>query len=431
MASGSGIVGGEIAFDQARTITLTSPLPALMADGVRIEGGRSVVAGSDGLLIRGDNSTVHDLTLRGFPAAGLHLNGGRGATLQGVRVLANGTGLQIDGGTSEVVVSADEAGWGMVAMGNTGSGVVVDGSTTRDVQIRDSFIGSDETGTEAGNGSDGITISGGASAVVVGARAAEMPVTAGEIAVSQIGPLVHTFRGTVMLGGVPAQLGMVVDAFVDGLPAGATTVGSEEVEGRPGFVLTIFGPGETVTFAVDGESAAESFPFEAGASTTVTLTVGGAVAAAQGILSGGNTIAFNSGAGIRVTGSSAPGNTFRGNEIYRNGALPIDLVAANDPVSGVTPNDVGDVDQGPNTQLNHPVITSVTFTVGLAVVEGTTRPSTMVDLYAATDAASHPGVPANARGAGGVVRLLGSVPRPQVGSSTARNQEPRDREVAT
>ena len=415
VASGSGIVGGEIEFDQARTITLTSPLPALTADGVRIEGGRSVVvgsgvvAGSDGLVIRGDNSTVHNLTLRGFPAAGLHLNGGRGATLQGVRVLANGTGLRIDGGASEVVVSADGAGWGMVATSNTGSGVVVDGSSTRDVQIRDSFIGSDEMGTEAGNGSDGITISGGASAVVVGARAAETPVTAGEIAVSQIGPLAHTFRGTVMLGGVPAQPGTVVDAFVDGLPAGATTIGSVEVDGRPGFVLTIFGPGETVTFAVDGEPAAESFSFEAGASTTVTLMVGGAVAAAQGTLPGGNTIAFNSGAGVRVSGSSARGNTFRGNEIYRNGALSIDLVAANDPVSGVTPNDAGDVDQGPNTQLNHPVITSVTFTAGLAMVEGTTHPNTMVDLYAATDAASHPGVPANARGAGGAVRLLGSV----------------------
>src|SRR5207249_3160205 len=68
--------------------------------------------------------------------------------------------------------------------------------------------------------------------------------------------------------------------------------------------------------------------------------------------SGGNTIAFNGGEGVRLTGSTTVNNAIRGNSIYSNAALGIDLNSA-----GVTLNDVGDPDTGPNNLQNFPVIT--------------------------------------------------------------------------
>ena len=71
-------------------------------------------------------------------------------------------------------------------------------------------------------------------------------------------------------------------------------------------------------------------------------------------LGAGNTIANNASLGIRVA-PTAGTNAILGNAIYANSGLGIDL--ADD---GVTTNDVGDGDSGPNDLLNFPVITSAT-----------------------------------------------------------------------
>ena len=60
----------------------------------------------------------------------------------------------------------------------------------------------------------------------------------------------------------------------------------------------------------------------------------------------GNVIAFNGGAGVSVQGGNAQGNA-----IHSNAELGIDL--NND---GVTPNDPGDADSGPNGLQNFPEI---------------------------------------------------------------------------
>ncbi|MEM8485323.1 MAG: CSLREA domain-containing protein [Bacteroidota bacterium] len=65
-----------------------------------------------------------------------------------------------------------------------------------------------------------------------------------------------------------------------------------------------------------------------------------------------NTIAFNGGSGIAI--ESAPGTrntSLRGNRMYNNGAIGIDL-----NVDGVTMNDLDDADEGPNFNQNYPDI---------------------------------------------------------------------------
>jgi CSLREA domain-containing protein len=87
-----------------------------------------------------------------------------------------------------------------------------------------------------------------------------------------------------------------------------------------------------------GNGAHGIFFFATGATTTVGVTAP-------------NTIAFNGGDG--VFDSSGTGNRIARNSIHSNGGLGIDLGA-----NGVTPNDAGDADPGPNNLQNFPVLTS-------------------------------------------------------------------------
>jgi hypothetical protein len=92
----------------------------------------------------------------------------------------------------------------------------------------------------------------------------------------------------------------------------------------------------------------------------------------------GNVIAFNR-AGINVSDYYEPpgvgvgdyrpeslGNQILSNSIYANGGLGIDLAS-----NGLTPNDSGDPDTGPNMVQNFPVITSSDIVNGTATITGT------------------------------------------------------------
>jgi hypothetical protein len=80
----------------------------------------------------------------------------------------------------------------------------------------------------------------------------------------------------------------------------------------------------------------------------------------------GNVIAFNGGVGVFVTTNTTTGYAISGNSIFANGGLGIDLSGGNIP-DGVTPNDAGDSDSGPDNLQNFPVLTSGTVGSGTTV----------------------------------------------------------------
>ena len=92
-----------------------------------------------------------------------------------------------------------------------------------------------------------------------------------------------------------------------------------------------------------------------------------------------NTIAYNNGPGISIQAGST-GNAVRGNSIFSNTELGIDLT----PV-GVTPNDLNDADTGPNALQNFPVLTSVTTGGGNTTIQGslnsTPNATFQIDFY--------------------------------------------------
>lgn len=71
----------------------------------------------------------------------------------------------------------------------------------------------------------------------------------------------------------------------------------------------------------------------------------------------GNMIAYNAGSGVEMVDSDVDFNTITQNSIYANGGLGIDIAPL-----GVTPNDSGDFDNGPNNGLNFPVLSQATVT---------------------------------------------------------------------
>jgi hypothetical protein len=85
-------------------------------------------------------------------------------------------------------------------------------------------------------------------------------------------------------------------------------------------------------------------------------------------------VAYNGAAGIAVIGASAQYNLLRPSVDFANGGLAIDL--NND---GPTPNDLGDLDSGPNGLLNYPEVKTISGNT----ISGTACASCTILIYQA------------------------------------------------
>ena len=366
------------------TIELLTPLPPISADSLSLIGGEAVISGSGlpedaaGLVLRGNVVSLESLTVSGVPGAAIRVEGGSNITIDGVTLDGNGVGLHIDGGAAGVGIGTRE---GVTITGSAGAGVVVAGPGTRDVTIQNSNIGQDAAGRPAGNAGDGVRVEDGATNVVVGAAIGVSPV----VSVAQAIELVHTVRGRVILNGQPAAPGTVVEALLDGQIVAATVVGLIDVEGQPGFVLTVPGPGLIIRFRVAGEQAGALVFFESGALSDIVLDVTSLPSVSELTLPGGNTIAFNAGAGLSAeVGGGVVTN--RANVIHSN-------AGGNLRVSAAAPAS--------------PTLTGFRFSGDRLTVEGRSAPGTTVDVYVVEDRLA-PAIAADPSAAGGALRYLGT-----------------------
>jgi len=287
---------------------------------------------SDGLLVTAGGTTIQGLSVSGF-TFGIRLTTNGSNTIQG-----NWIGLRADGsqgGNSEgihVSSSGNQIGGAGPAQRNIVStnlsGIVVDANGSNN-SVQGNFVGTDPAGSTARPNGTGISING--SGNMIGGT------TPGS------GNLISGNGGT----------GLSIDGFSNF--AQGNLIGTDATGTAPLPNGGFFSFGSAVGIA------------------GVSNQLGGAASAA------GNVVAFNVHKGVVVF--SGTGNRIAGNSIHDNGDLGIDLGD-----DGITPNDPGDGDTGPNNLQNFPVLNLASISAGNVMVSGTlnSTPNTTfrVELFA-------------------------------------------------
>ncbi len=320
-------------------IAVTSPLPSwpsanIVLDasnaGVILDGFRAPV-GTNGLILERSSCTVLGLTVRNFPGNGIFIAAG-----------ANSSTI---GGNRKV--GAGPNGQGNAIILNGGDGLKVQGNGAR---IWGNTIGTDAAGVaNLGNRANGVTLLLGASNNSVG---------------DPSGDLANIISGNaqngVWIGGVGTignlVTGNIIGARGDGLgPLGNGQSGVSLLNGAQNNQIGGSLPGEGNLIGGNGDHGVNI----AGAGTSGNQVRGNWI----GISRDGIATIPNGTNGVAIGIST--GNTIRGNRIYANGGLGIDL-----GIDGVTFNHQGAI-AGPNNYQNYPVLTLATSDGSSARVKGT------------------------------------------------------------
>ena len=305
-------------------------------------------------------SSIHNLT--GIDAKSPDTLIG-GLTLEARNIISgNGTGVSIRGNGSKLqgnFIGTDI--FGIFALGNSNNGVVAGdnaliGGTTpeaRNVISANSGFGNVVLGLSSFG--PGVTVQGNYIGTdASGTQALSESTVAGIVIFSSnnlIGGLTQGAQNVISGNGSGIQLG----SFSSGPPQGnvihGNFIGLSAVGNRP--VPNISG----------GIEFFDSF----------NNTVGGTQSGAA------NKIAFNGGAGVGLFRGAR--NSVRGNSIFSNAGLGIDLEGAD----GVTANDSTDSDVGANNLQNFPVLTSVTSIGNSTTIQGslnsTPNETFQIDFY--------------------------------------------------
>ena len=252
----------------------------------------------------------------------------------------------------------------------SGFGIWLADSGASGTTIAANLIGTNATGTAAiGNGTYAISLSS-SNNTIGGTSAADRNVISGngrgiQIALpAQNNTVLGNYIGTDVSGlvAVPNGVhGILLNQTTGVNTIGGTAAGSGNVVVASGTGILVANASNTVVqgnrigVGADGVTPLGNVAVGVQINGSVGFpadlnTIGGTAAGA------GNIIARN-GVGVLVNGNAATGNRILGNVIRDNTSLGIDVGPF-----GVTPNDVGDTDTGPNGLQNFPLITGTRLT---------------------------------------------------------------------
>ena len=319
-------LSGQVNIDATTDDSFTSlGRPAIVLDGHgSVADGLRLYSGSSGSVVRG-------LILQNFTDDAVDIVGSHGNTIVGnwIGLTSSGTGsagsdtgVNLWNANNNIIGGSTAADRNVISGNALGIFIGTDNGTSSGNTITGNWVGSNAAGSAVlGSSGDGIFVRDGADNTRIGGSASgegNWVVGAGLVAIEIDG----ASSGTVIQGN---RIG--TDA------AGTANWGSQE----------------------------NAILIENGATGTL---IGGTDAGAGNIIAfGGQGGAYT--AGISVKGNATLNATILGNSIYSNVGLGIDLGG-----DGVTANDAGDVDSGPNNRLNTLVLTSASTDGSTLTVTG-------------------------------------------------------------
>ncbi|MEM9594374.1 MAG: hypothetical protein AAGD06_08925, partial [Acidobacteriota bacterium] len=342
--------------------------------------GTAAIANDIGVFINGDNelgTPGNGNLISGNSTVGVRISGGStvvydnliGTDVDGTSALPNGLGIEIDGDGN--VVGSDASGRRNVISGNTGVGVEINGA---DNELAANYIGVDITGTTAvPNGSHGVTVAGSGTFIKTlnvisgnlgdGVNISDSDADTTRLWTNRIGTNAQV-TAAVPNGGNGVTVSITADNELTNLNIGNTRGLGNVISGNTGhgvYVEDSDGSADTRVAILGnriGTNGADDLDLGNGLDgirlvNRVRGTIVGQFQSDGPTFT--NTIAFNGGNGVTVTGS-ANDVSIAQNYIFENDGLGIDL--AND---GVTDNDSGDGDGGPNRRQNFPDLQSASI----------------------------------------------------------------------
>ena len=386
------------------TLTLSESSTAILGVDQQVTVDGSGLGGTDVITVSSDGNTIEGLVVTGAPNSGNGITitsagntiGGMtssarnvisGNTGNGVLITGSGaTGNVVQGnfigtdatGAAELpnsfqgvviqdapanIIGGTTAGSGNVVSGNDQSGVTIAGVLSTANLVQGNLIGTNASGTAPlGNGLMGIGVTDGATGNTIGGTTPdERNVISGNavdgVFISVSSTTENIVRGNCIGSDVTGTLDVGNTGGGVNVSGNSNTIGgTDPAEGNiivgNFYGVRLSGSGNLVQGNSIGVGAAGGALGNDGNGVIVAggasnNTIGGSADGAP------NTIAHNLGAGVFV--GSGTGNAILSNSLFANLGLGIDLATDLGP-DGVTANDAGDADAGPNNLQNFPVI---------------------------------------------------------------------------
>lgn len=309
-----------------------------------------------------------------------------GTNQEGVERRGNtANGIKIDGGSqrNRVGVKYDDDNERNLIVDNHLSGVLITDRGTNRNTIAGNYIGLTKDGNESiGNNGEGVTIAAGASQNIVGTDGSTdkapkrrnlisgnsgtgISVQGTANAFSSNNTLAGNYIGTDKTGNLDLGNGGSGIQIGASAPTSIGIAGNDEkahetgnlISGNEGSGITLIGTQNVVVAGnTIGQSIAENSLQNEG--DGISIQGASALITIGGIPQDGeehnqkNVIAYNAGGGVIINGPQISGVNLFANSIHSNAGLGIDLQSG---TGGVSINDPGDGDTGPNNLQNYPV----------------------------------------------------------------------------
>ena len=360
--------------------------PTLFNGTVLIQLYSTNAAAVDGLSLAWGGNTVRGLNIVNFKGSAIELTGGSGSAIEGNilgidpagATLANYYGVNIAASSNNTVGGTSPASRNVVCA-NSYAGIYLLGNAVTGSQVLGNLIGLAPDGASKRPNAVGVQLVGAMNTTVGGTATGCRNVISGNATGVYLQTATNNFvlgnyigtDPTGLLAAGNSQDGVILSSsasnIIGGTVSGAGNVISANAISSTGYdaiKLSTSARANQVLGNLIGLDATGMLPLGTGGNG---ITISGSFNQIGGTAVGaGNAIAYCKNTGVIVTSATSTNNSIRGNSIFANGLLGIDLNG-----DGVTVNDAGDTDTGPNWKQNFPLLTAITNSAGSALISGT------------------------------------------------------------